>query len=69
MNQDDPVMQELWGVKKAEVERFKTLENLFAHLQKASDGHAISSQSALAPNAAIRTIESGSLGDSVKRPR
>jgi hypothetical protein len=69
MNQDDPVMQELWDVKKAEVERFKTLENLFAHLQKASDGHAIPSQITLAGDMGIQASGSGSLADSVKRPR
>jgi hypothetical protein len=37
MNAADEVMQELLQVKQAEVERFKTLENLFAHLQRASD--------------------------------
>jgi hypothetical protein len=37
MNAVDEVMQELLQVKQAEVERFKTLENLFAHLQRASD--------------------------------
>jgi hypothetical protein len=37
MNAVDEVMQELLQVKQAEVERFKTLENLFAHLQRAAD--------------------------------
>jgi hypothetical protein len=37
MNAVDEVMQELLQVKQAEVQRFKTLENLFAHLQRASD--------------------------------
>ncbi len=37
MNTVDDVMQELLQVKQAEVERFKSLENLFAHLQRASD--------------------------------
>jgi hypothetical protein len=37
MNAVDEVMQELLLVKQAEVERFKTLGNLFAHLQRASD--------------------------------
>ncbi len=37
MNAVDEVMQELLQVKQAEVERFRTLENLFAHLQRAAD--------------------------------
>ena len=37
MNTVDDVMQELLQVKQAEVERFKSLENLFAHLQRAAD--------------------------------
>jgi hypothetical protein len=41
MNTVDEVMQELLQVKQAEVERFKTLDNLFAHLQRASDNSTL----------------------------
>jgi hypothetical protein len=43
MNPVDEVMQELLQVKQAEVERFKSLENLFAHLQRASDDNVLPS--------------------------
>ena len=43
MNTVDDVMQELLQVKQAEVERFKSLENLFAHLQRASDDSVLPS--------------------------
>jgi hypothetical protein len=49
MNTIDEVMQELLQVKQAEVERFKTLENLFAHLQRASNDLA-------SPIAATQTV-------------
>jgi hypothetical protein len=42
MNAVDEVMQELLQVKQAEVERFKSLENLFAHLQRAADDNTLS---------------------------
>jgi hypothetical protein len=37
MNAVDEVMQELLQIKQAEVERFQTLENLFAYLQRAAE--------------------------------
>jgi hypothetical protein len=43
MNPVDEVMQELLQVKQAEVERFKSLENLFAHLQRASNDNVLPS--------------------------
>jgi hypothetical protein len=54
MNAVDEVMQELWQVKQAEVERFKNLENLFAHLQRASDEGTLP---ALAPQSKLNAAQ------------
>ena len=54
MNTVDDVMQELLQVKQAEVERFKSLENLFAHLQRASDDNT---RPAAAPQSQLNAIQ------------